>query len=345
MQNQPQGRRLTLLVSLLLCLLVPCILFWSRFSGSIYDTAWTFFHSAEADSKGSSLKASSPLPVYQTPDDFRGISQAVFSPDGRTVAFASGRRIAFWEPTRGSLPEVIGFHDREVWSVAFSPDGSILISGSEDGVIKCWSVSSRSGRSVAEQLGPIKKLIFSPLGKSFISIARNGPAILWDAATHQALRELSRDGLASDVAFIGENQVVLAESQITLLDLISGKRVVLEDSATPTCVAASETGQVVGAGFSDGSVRFWGVADGKRFATTAHDDVVYGIAISRDGKWAASASMKARLEEVVLFNLTSRVRSLHLYGDYGSAMSVCISADSKFVAVGGSGVRIFAPDW
>jgi hypothetical protein len=55
-------------------------------------------------------------------------------------------------------------------SVAFSPDGKILASGSEDNTIKLWEVNSgRELRTLRGHSGPVNSVVFSPDGQSLAS--------------------------------------------------------------------------------------------------------------------------------------------------------------------------------
>jgi WD40 repeat protein len=72
--------------------------------------------------------------------------------------------------------------------VAFSPDGKILASGSEDKLIMFWDVDT--GQSLGAPLkghqGEIWKLAFSPDGKTLASVSKKDHTIiLWDVDTHQ----------------------------------------------------------------------------------------------------------------------------------------------------------------
>ncbi len=68
------------------------------------------------------------------------VYSVAFSPDGLTLAAASGKRVRLWSVATGqSLGELTG-HERSVLAVAFSPEGTSLASGSEDGAVRLWSL-------------------------------------------------------------------------------------------------------------------------------------------------------------------------------------------------------------
>ena len=48
--------------------------------------------------------------------------------------------VYIWDARTGELLETLRGHDGNVWSVAFTPDGHGLVSGSEDKTLKYWDV-------------------------------------------------------------------------------------------------------------------------------------------------------------------------------------------------------------
>ncbi|XP_005252044.1 WD repeat-containing protein 38 isoform X1 [Homo sapiens] len=84
-----------------------------------------------------------------------------------------------------------GQHGGEVNSSAFSPDGQMLLTGSEDGCVYGWE--TRSGQllwRLGGHTGPVKFCRFSPDGHLFASASCDCTVRLWDVARAKCLRVL-----------------------------------------------------------------------------------------------------------------------------------------------------------
>lgn len=82
--------------------------------------------------------------VYQGHEDYiRGIATSL-SPTGERLAYTTGddRTIAVWHPGTGNVEPVQRFvaHNDIIMGFALSPCGTLLATGSEDGVIRVWTL-------------------------------------------------------------------------------------------------------------------------------------------------------------------------------------------------------------
>jgi hypothetical protein len=77
-------------------------------------------------------------------------------------------------------------HTGDVWSVAFSPDGRRLASGSQDGTVRVWDAAS--GQEVLTLRGHADRVMsvaFSPEGRRLASGSMDRTVRLWDVASGQ----------------------------------------------------------------------------------------------------------------------------------------------------------------
>jgi len=70
-------------------------------------------------------------------------------------------------------------HDSAVNSVAFSPDGKWLVSGSEYATARIWEAASGQEMARMTHAGAVRAVAFSPDGKEAVSGSEDGTARVW----------------------------------------------------------------------------------------------------------------------------------------------------------------------
>ncbi len=143
-----------------------------------------------------------------------GMNAIAVSPDDATVA-TTGHSIKLWDIATGQekTPALKG-HGGSVESVAFSPDGTTLATGSWDSTVKLWDVATRRERMTLEgHTASVQSVAFSPDGKRLASIGFTPELILWDIASGKRLRTWAgRQDLGQRVCFSPDGRWVAAET-------------------------------------------------------------------------------------------------------------------------------------
>lgn len=147
------------------------------------------------------------------------ISQAWFSPDNsKILAIAKFDKIASLWDIKGGMATTKFLHRKVIQSAAFSHDGTILATSTDDNSLYLWNVAD--GRRIAALPGciaPLSKPSFSKDDAWIVSVAEDGGARVWEAKSGRllALLTVKYDKITS-ASFTVKNLHVIATSRYGL---------------------------------------------------------------------------------------------------------------------------------
>ncbi len=230
------------------------------------------------------------------------VHSLAFNPDGTLLASGDYRQAKLWRRTKNV--QKLSFSDTEtnMWkTVAISPDGEWLATGSVEGKVKLFDLASgKEAKLLAGAEKAISTLKFSPDGTKLASGSVDKKIRIWslpdgelfaEAETSDAVNALTWVAAGKQIATGGADKMIhiwklpdSAKGELTALKELKGHSGSI--SSLDTILPA---GNEIISGSPDGSIRHWNVEKGQSIREMKHGSPIASVAVRPDGKRFASA--------------------------------------------------------
>jgi WD40 repeat protein len=300
------------------------------------------------------------LPGHAAP-----VNNVQISADNHWIASGSYDHTArLWNLTAANPAEtgrVLRGHEGAIHQIRISPDGRWLVTTSDDLTARVWDLTAADPSQTAVVLGGHNGRVsafISPDSHWLVTGGEGGPAQLWDLQARQfqnAIALKPPGGEAVRLRAISPNSRWLVTANETgkvhLWDLTAGRQgtgILLsghKDAVANVKISSNSrwlaTASSVAGPNTDSTVRLWDLtaADVPQSVIVLHGHTqrVIAMAMSPDNHWLATVSEDGA---ALLWDLTAKDIAQSSTPLDNNASAAAFSADNRWVATGGSGVRL-----
>ena len=272
------------------------------------------------------------------------VEDVAFDPHSRMLASVSADGTArLWRITgNGALPLGPPLRAHEpLYSVAFSPDGRTLASGSFNDII-LWNVAhGTEQQDIRYHADGVAGIAYDPHGDTLAAAGADGTILLLDPATHRRRTlDAGQGGLIRSLAFSpnGRLLAVAGASAVTILNVATGRPVTpaLTDPKSTffSGVAFSPDGRIVAAASGqNGRIALWDTRTHRRLGRDLRSERPVNSVAFIPGSDTLVAAGEGT---TVLWNTATHRRIAALSGHVGAIDAVATSPDGRLLASAGA---------
>jgi WD40 repeat protein len=235
------------------------------------------------------------------------------SPSDKTIATASATitpqrgapviagDLILWNDDFTGPRRLVG-HKHKVRAVCFSPDGSQLASGDNDGMVIIWDPKRGEKLfTLPKHQGIVWSIAYSPTGGLLATTDPGENSVyLWNCKT-RARTAMVKDQvdlfIPTSVIFLDENTVALGcwDGSVQIWDIRTCRRtrVLMAHKKNVTCLAVSPDRHLLASGSVDCAIRLWDSRTSEPRGTLLGNTTgISAVAFSPNGKWIVGGGGK-----------------------------------------------------
>jgi len=246
-----------------------------------------------------------------------------------------------WRTLRESpaLIRILTGHRGRVTSVAVTPDGRRIVSGSEDNTVVVWDLEAGTLiHRLSGHRGRVTSVAVTPDGRHTVSGSLDNTVAVWDLEAGTLIHQLKgHQDRVNSVAVSPDGLRIVSGSEdntVAVWDLEAGTQIhqLAGHQAGVTSVAASPDGRLIVSGSWDKAVAVWDLEGGTQVhRLTGHQAGVTSVALSPDGRLIVSGSVD---NTAAVWDLEAGTLIHQLSGHQGSVRSVAVSPDGRLIVSG-----------
>lgn len=261
-----------------------------------------------------------------------------FLPGGDVVASGMGRPIFVIDPETAAS-RVLRGGDPQVFSLAVSPNGKWIASGSWSGRLRVRDAATDTSRVIEGHDAGVLALGFDPSSEVLASGGLDNMLRLWNAATGELRATLrGHRSRINGLTWLPDGSAVVtasSDTELRIWDVANAtvRRTYRGHVSDVMDVAVSADGARMVSVGGDATVRTWETGSGRALhVMRGHAGAVHAVDITPDGKTAVTGSIDATFR---LWDIERGLQRAVVRGHEAGVDGVAFSADGRHLATAG----------